>query len=96
MKKKEKKDQSIHQTFSFTEQARTQLQNIQIGIINAQASMDGLQIYKNVILEQEYKRLGIDGEPKLGFNKSIRYNLAENKILHTSEPIPKDLTKKSN
>ena len=30
-----------------------------------------------------YKRLGIDGEPKKGFTKNIKYNLGVNEIIYT-------------
>ena len=80
-------DKNIVKRFSFTTEDRDKLQNIQIGMINAQATLEGLNIYKNVILQTTYKRLNIDGEPKKGYNKSIQYNLTENLITYTEEPI---------
>lgn len=80
----------IVKRFSFSKEEREKLQNIQIGIINANATMDGLQIYKNVLLGSVYKRLNIDGDPQKGYSKSIQYNLAENLIVYTQSPIKEE------
>jgi len=82
-----RKDNVLVKHYSFSKEEKEKLENIQIGIINAQATMEGLQIYKNVLLESVYKRCGIAGDPRKGFNKSIQYNLGENVIIYTEEPI---------
>lgn len=84
-----KPKQDIVKHFTFRKEDKDKLQNIQIGIINAEATLDGLNIYKNVILGQTYKRLGIDGDPRKGYSKSIRYNLTRNEIVYTETSIPK-------
>lgn len=80
-------NKDIVKKFSFTEQERSQLQNIQIGIVNAQATNDGLNIYKNMVLGGVYKRLGIEGDPLKGHSKTIQYNLGKNEIVYTQSPI---------
>jgi hypothetical protein len=77
----------IVKKFSFSKEEREKLQNIQIGIITAEATLDGLHIYKNVFLGGVYKRLGIDKDPRKGYSKSIRYNLRLNKIEYIESPI---------
>jgi hypothetical protein len=83
------KNKNIVKRFSFSDEERRKLENIQIGIINAEATSDGLHIYKNALLAGVYKRCGIDGEPKKGYSKSIRYNLRENLIEYTEAFIEK-------
>ena len=77
-------------TFYFTQQEKDKLQDIQIGLINADATLTGLHMFKNMFLGNIYKRLGIAGEPKTGFSKSISYNLTEGKIIYTESPIKKE------
>jgi len=79
----------IMKRFSFTKEDREKLQNIEIGIINAGATMDGLFFYKNALLNNAYKRLDIVKDVK-DFTKTIRYNLAENIIEYTLTPIKKE------
>lgn len=86
----------ITKKFTFTTEERNKLEDIQVGIVAAQASVDGLHIYKNVLLDAAFKRLGIDGDPKKGNSKSINYNLAKNEILYEEEPIKKDMLVKKN
>jgi hypothetical protein len=81
------KPKDIVKRYSFSNEERDQLQNIQIGIINAQATNDGLHFFKNALLGSVYKRLGIDKEPQKGYSKSIAYNLSENVITYTQSPI---------
>jgi hypothetical protein len=81
-----KKLEPIKKFYTFSQEELTKLQNIEIGTINAEATLDGLNIYRNAILGSVYKRLGIDGEPKEGFSKGIRYNLKANKIEYTQTP----------
>lgn len=88
------KPKDIVKKFTFAKDERDKLQNIQIGIINANATMDGLNIYKNIILSSVYKRLGIEGEPRKGYSKSITYNLSENVITYTESPIEEKAVKK--
>ncbi len=83
-----KKD--IVKTFYFTKEEREKLQNIQLGIINADATITGLQMFKNIFLGDIYKRLGIDKDPQKGYSKSIQYNLTEGKIVHTESPIKEE------
>ena len=83
----------IEKKFTFSEQERNKLRDVQAGIVIGEAQLDGLHIYKNVFLEGVYRRLGINGDPKKGNSKSITYNLSKNEILYTEEPI-KDLTVK--
>lgn len=73
--------------YTFSAQERDKLQNIQIGIINAEATLDGLNIYKNILLQGVYKRLNLDPE-----KNKITYNLSQNEI--TTEEIAKDLLAK--
>ena len=83
-------NKDIVKTFYFTQEEREKLQNIQLGIINADATITGLQMFKNIFLGDIYKRLGIDGEPQKGYSKSIQYNLTEGKIVHTESPIKEE------
>ena len=84
----------IVKKYTFTKEEREKLQNIEIGMINAEATMTGLHMFKNVFLGGVYKRLGIEGEAKKGYSKSIQYNLSANQIVHTQSPIKKGLAKK--
>lgn len=83
------KTKDIVHKYTFAKDERDKLRDIQAGITISEAQLDGLHIYRNVILTNVYKRLGIDGEPKTGYSKGIRYNLAENEIIHTETPIEK-------
>ena len=90
-KKKDKKIQKeIVKKFSFTTQELNKLHDLQAGIVISQAQLDGMQIYKNVLMDQIYQRLGIQGNPPEGYSKSIQYNLAQNEIVYKETPIPKD------
>lgn len=80
----------IVKKFTFSQEEKNKLQNIQIGVINAEATLDGLTIYKNVLLGSVYKRCGIDGDPQKGYSKNIRYNLAENQIVYTESPVKEE------
>lgn len=84
----------IVKKYTFAKDEVEKLKNIQVGIVAAEASRDGLHIYKNVLLESVYKRCGISGDAKKGFSKSITYNLSENVITYTETPINKDLVVK--
>jgi hypothetical protein len=90
MKENHPKSKNIPRKYTFSKDEREKLQNIQIGIINAEATLDGLNIYKNMLLESVYKRLGIAGEPNKGYSKSIRYNIRENIIEYLEEPIKEE------
>ena len=76
----------IISTYSFSKEEHDKLQNIHIGITASNAQLDGMQIFKNVILGEVYKRLGIDTEPNEAWSKSISYNLSENTITYTRTP----------
>lgn len=89
-----KKQQNLVKKFTFSKEEHNKLQNIQIGMINAEATLDGLNIYKNVLLQGVYKRCGIDGEPRIGYSKSIQYNLSQNEIVYTELPIKKEMLAK--
>ena len=80
----------IIKKFTFSKEELGKLRDIQAGLVISEAQMDGLQIYKNVLLESVYKRCGIDGEPRKGYSKSIQYNLAENQIIYTESPIKEE------
>lgn len=89
------KQKDITKKFTFDKEELEKLKNIKIGMINASATMDGLQIYQNVLLEGVYRRLGINGEAKKGYKKSIQYNLSENIITLTeTETKDKEVVKK--
>ena len=62
-------------------------------MVISKAQIDGMNIYKNAILESVYKRCGIDGDPRKGYSKSIEYNLVRNEITYT-ESLIKDEPKK--
>lgn len=79
-----KKD--LVKTYTFSKEEHDKLQNIHIGITAANAQLDGMQIFKNVILGNIYKRLKIDTEPSKEWSKSISYNLSENTITYTRTP----------
>lgn len=87
-------NKAITHKYTFSKEELTKLQNIEIGIVNAHATADGLNIYKNAILGSVYKRLGIDREPKKGFSKSIQYHLGQNQIILTEEPKKEEDAKK--
>lgn len=90
-----KKLDKITKKFTFANDERDRLRDIQIGLSASQAQMDGMHIWKNIILEGVYKRLGIDGEAKKGYSKSITYNLSANEIIYTQEEMKKDMLAKS-
>lgn len=83
-----KKD--IIKKFNFNKQEREQLQDIQIGITSHNAAITGMQIYKGAILEECYKRLGIDGDATKGYSKTIQYNLHEGVVTLTESPIKEE------
>ena len=87
-------NKKIVKKYTFSNEERERLQNIQIGMINAQATLEGLQVFKQVFLENVYKRCGISGEDKKGWNSSITYNLSENVITYTQEEVNKDMVVK--
>jgi len=87
-----KKD--LVKTFYFTKQEKEKLQDIQLGIVNADATMTGLHMFKNMFLGDIYKRLGIDGEPRTGYSKSISYNLSKGEVTYTESPIKEESAKK--
>ncbi len=76
--------------YTFTKQEQAQLRDIEAGIVISNAQLTGLHIFKDAILGSAYKRLGIDGEPRTGFSKSIQYNIGQNEIVYTEEPIKKE------
>ena len=79
-------DKDIVKRYSFSDEERNKLQDLEIGIVSARAALDGMQIYKNAILSSVYKRLGIDGEENKEWTKRIQYNLSENVITYTRTP----------
>jgi len=76
----------IVKRYLFSTEEHDKLQNIHIGIAASNAQLDGMQIFKNVILGGVYKRLGIDTEPNKEWSKSISYNLSDNTITYTQTP----------
>ena len=84
----------IVKKYTFTKEEMKALQNLEIGIIAQSAAVNGMQVMKSGLLKSIYQRLGIDGEPKKGYSKSIQYNLSANQIVHTQSPIKKGLAKK--
>ena len=74
--------EDIIKKFTFSKEEKEKLENIQIGLINAEATLDGLHIYKEVFLEGVYKRLGINKEIK-GYKSHIQYNLGTGEITYT-------------
>ncbi len=78
--------QPIVKKYSFSKEEHDKLQSLHIGITASNAALDGMQIYKNVILGGAYKRLGIDTEPSKEWTKSISYNLANDEITYTRTP----------
>lgn len=85
------KQKDIVKTFTFSQQERERLQNIEIGLINAEATLTGLSIYKNGFLQNVYKRVGIDKDPQKGYTKDIRYSLTPNMITYTETPVKKNV-----
>ena len=81
----------IIKTYTFSKEEHDKLQNIHIGITASNAQLDGMQIFKNVILSQVYKRVGIDTEPSTEWSKSIKYNLSDNTIIYTRTPKKEEL-----
>jgi len=77
------KSQDIVKKFTFSSEERDKLRDLEAGITISSVQIDGMQIYRNGILDMVYKRLGIDGEPKKGFTKNIKYNLGVNEIIYT-------------
>lgn len=80
----------ITKKYTFSSDEVNQLKDIQVGLVSANATVNGLNIYKNVLLDKVFKRCEIDGDPKKGNTKSITYNLSKNEILYTEEPIKKN------
>lgn len=85
------KQKDIVRKYTFTKEERDALSDLQIGMIAAKAQLDGMNMYKNVALMGVYKRLGIDGEPRKGYQKFIDYNLGANEIIYTEHPIPEEV-----
>lgn len=81
----------IVKKFTFSKDQREKLQNIEIGLANAEATMSGLSMYKSVFLNDVYRKLGIEEKPKEGFKREIEYNLATGEIVLTQTPDNKDL-----
>lgn len=81
-----KKQELKVKKFTFSQEERERLQNINLGLINAEATIDGLNVYKNMLLSSVYKRLGIDGDAPKGFSKNIRYNLKLGEIEYSETP----------
>ena len=77
------KQEPIVKKYQFSKEEHDKLQNIHIGMVAASAQLDGMQIFKNVILNEVYKRVGIDTKPSEEWDKSINYSLAENTITFT-------------
>lgn len=82
-------NKSITHKYTFSKEERNKLLDVQAGLVISNAQINGLQIYKSVILEEVYKRLKLNAEPKEGFTKTIEYNLGDNEIIHTETPIKK-------
>ena len=82
---------NIVKKYTFSKEELEMIRDLDAGIIISKAQIDGMAIYKNAILGSVYKRLGIDGEPRKDFTKSIQYNLSENEITYTETPVNKDL-----
>lgn len=80
------KQESKVKKFTFSQEEREMLQNTDLGIINAEATINGLQVYKNMVLNSVYKRLGIDKDAPEGFSKSIKYNLRLGEIEYSEVP----------
>lgn len=81
----------IIKKYTFSAEDRDQLQNIQIGIINAQATHDGLQFYKKALLNSIYQKCGIETKAKKGYEKDITYSLADNVITVVERPKKKEM-----
>lgn len=72
--------------FTFSKEQREKLQNIEIGLVNAEANMSGLSMYKSVFLNDVYRKLGIEEKPPKGFKRNIEYNLQTGEIVLTQTP----------
>ena len=83
----------IIKTFYFTKEERERLQDIQIGITSHNASLTGMQIYKGAMIEDAYKRLGIDKEAPKGFSKKVQYSLHDGKVTYTESPVKEEIKK---
>ena len=87
-------NKTITHKYTFSQEEIEKLRDVEAGMVISNAQLNGLMIYKNVILEGVYKRLGIMGEAKKGFKKSIQFNLRENQIIHTETPEKEEDAKK--
>lgn len=79
----------IVKKFTFSKEQREKLQNIEIGLASAEATLSGLSMYKSVYLSEVYRKLGIEEKPKKGFKRNIEYDLHTGQIILTQ--IPKDM-----
>ena len=89
-----KNQKVILKKYTFSTEERDKLRQLEAGITVSRAQVDGMQIYKDAVLSSVYKRLGIDGDPKKGFTKNIRYNLGSNEIEYTETEKKEELAKK--
>ena len=87
------KTKAITKKYNFTSEESNKLQNVEIGLASAMATVDGLMMYKQAYLQQVYKRCGLDKE-KQGITKKITYNLSKNEIIYTEEPVNKAMLAK--
>ena len=78
------KTKAITKKYNFTSEESNKLQNVEIGLASAMATVDGLMMYK---------RCGLDKE-KQGITKKITYNLSKNEIIYTEEPVNKAMLAK--
>lgn len=84
-----KKSKEVTKEFTFNVNEREMLQNVEVGMITAQATVDGLGFYKNALLASIYKRLGISEKPTEGYERSIKYTLSPNLITLIERSIEK-------
>lgn len=85
------KNNDLVKKFTFAKDEKETLEDIELGLINAKATIMGLSMYKKAYLDNIYKRLGITKEKK-GYTQNIEYNLSLNQITYT-ETLNKNVKK---
>lgn len=80
----------IIKKFNFPAEEREKLRDLTAAITVSEQQIDGMQVMKNYILGAVYNRLGIAGDPRKGYSKSIKYNLGANEIIYTESPVKEE------
>jgi hypothetical protein len=77
----------IVKKYSFEKIELEDLTEINLGIVTFNRAIAGMRVNEEYVLSMAYKRCGIE-ETREGYDRSIIYNLKENRITVTWTPKP--------